>query len=761
MGDFQVIGERVPRLDAREIVTGQAVYTADLRLPGLLVGKILRSPLPHARIREVDASRALALPGVLAVVSGEDTLKRKFGRFGSADEFGLAVDRVRYVGEQVAAVAAVDEETAEEALALVRVDYEELPAVFGPEEAMAEGAPEIHAGVKNNVSYSADFHWGDVEAGFAASDLVREDTFRTPAQIHASLETHSAVARFDGERLTVWSTTQGPYALRKDLALTLGLAEGNIRVVKPRMGGGFGGKREMFASDFCSALLSMRTARPVKIVYTRQEEFIASRQRHPMCITLRTGCRRDGTLLAKDCLVVADGGAYNSRGPGVLQYAGTSLASLYRVPNIRYRAHHVYTNKPVGGAFRGYGSLQLRFADESQLDLLAEDLGIDPLELRLRNAVEEGDVTASGRKVTSCGLKECLETVRKASGWEAKRRERRPGHGIGVACNDYVSALRSLYEYDCSSALVRLNEDGSADLFTGAADIGQGAETALAQIVAEELGLAPGAVHVLAADTAHGAMDLGSYASRVTFVAGNAARRAAQDAKAQLLASLARQWGAAPEGVQLRAGCAMERGGDGSDVRSVALAEAVRLVLNREGVFLVGRGYYDAPSEKVDYRTGRGNPSPAYSYGAQVAEVRVDRRTGRVDVLRVVAAADCGRALNPMALEGQAEGSVVCGMGMTLLEDRLVKDGRTLNPGFLEYKIPTALDAPEIESFLIETVDPEGPFGAKGVSEGYQVPTAPAIVNALYHATGVAFRELPVTPEKMAEALAGRRGDAA
>ncbi|MDR7402940.1 MAG: xanthine dehydrogenase family protein molybdopterin-binding subunit, partial [Armatimonadota bacterium] len=689
MSEWRVIGYPTPRVDALEIVTGRATYTVDVSLPGMLVGKILRSPLPHARIRHVDTSRALALPGVQAVVTGEDTLKRKYGRFASADEYGLAVDKVRYVGEQVAAVAARDEETALEALQRIRVEYEELPAVFDPGEAMREGAPILHEDVPNNVSYTADFHWGDVEAGFAASDYVREDTFSTPAQVHGSLEPHAAVAQYAGGRLTVWSTTQGPYALRKDLAFTLGLPEGRVRVVKPHMGGGFGGKREMFASDFCAALLAMKTGLPVKIVYTRQEEFIASRQRHPMRITLRTGCRRDGTILAKDCLVVADGGAYNSRGPGVLQYAGTSLASLYRVPNVRYRGYHVYTNKPVGGAFRGYGSLQVRFADESQMDMLAEELGIDPIELRLKNAVRPGDVTASGRRITSCGLRECLEKVREASRWTEKRRAPAPGYGIGVACNDYVSALRSIYEYDCSSALVRLNEDGSVDLFSGAADIGQGADTVLAQIVAEELGVAVEDVHVLAGDTQQaGVLDLGSYASRVTFVAGNAARRAAADARQQLFSHLARHWNVPPDRLALRAGRVVT--GPGEE-RSVTLAEAVRLVLNREGVFLLGRGYYDAPSEKVDYRTGYGNSSPSYSFGAQVAEVQVDSRTGRVQVLRVWSAADCGRVLNPLALTGQAEGSVVCGLGMTLLEDRLVEDGRTLNPGFLEYKMPTCL----------------------------------------------------------------------
>lgn len=750
MAEFSVIGKRVPRVDAREIVTGQATYTSDISLPGMLTGKILRSPYPHAKIIKIDISKALKLPGVLSVVTGEDTLGKTYGRFMGADEYGLAMHKVRYVGEQVAAVAAVDEATAEEALSLVEVEYEELPAVFDPLEAMKPGAPIIHVDVPNNISYVADFVWGKVDEGFARSEFVREDTFVTQGQIHASLETHAAVASYSGNMLTVWSTTQGPYALRKDLALTLGLPEGRVRVVKPHVGGGFGGKREMFASDFCASLLAIQTGRPVRIAYSRHEEFISGRQRHPMQITLKTGFRKDGTILAKECTVIADGGAYNSRGPGILQYAGTSLASLYRIQNIKYRAYHVYTNKPVGGAFRGYGSLQLRFADESQMDMIAEELGIDPLELRAKNGVESGDITASGRKITSCGFKECLHQVATASSWHEKRQKKLYGRGIGLACNDYVSALRSIYDYDSSSALVRLNEDSSVDLITGAADIGQGSDTALAQIVAEELGLQVDHVRVLSADTSSGVLDLGSYASRVTFVAGNAAKRAAEDAKFQVLEFMSKEWAVSIDKLCCQGG-RIWVSGDAN--RHTEFAEAVRKVLHKEGKFILGKGYYDAPSEKVDYRTGYGNSSPTYSYGAQVAEVEVDLKTGRVKVLRVTAASDCGRALNPLALEGQAEGSIVCGLGMTLLEDRIYDQGKTLNPTLVEYKIPTPLEAPDILTLLVESVDEEGPFGAKGVSEGFQVPTAPAIINAIYDAIGVRFKELPVTPEQVLAAI--------
>lgn len=754
---FKIIGQRVPRLDAREIVTGEAKYTVDISLPGMLVGKILRSSLPHAKILHIDIEKARSLRGVMAVVTSDDTLKRKYGyRSTSADEYGLAVGKVRYVGEQVAAVAAIDGEIAEEALSLIKVDYEELPPVFDPEEAMKEGAPIIHDEVPNNISYAPYFHWGNVEEGFAKSEYVREDTFNTQAQVHCSMEPHAAVALYSGGQLTVWSTTQGPYALRKELALTLGLEEGRIRVVKPHMGGGFGGKREMFASDFCAALLAIKTGRPVKIVYSRTEEFIASRQRHPMYITIRTGLLKNGRIMAKDGVVIADGGAYNSRGPGILSYAGASLASLYRIPHVRYQGYHVYTNKPVGGAFRGYGSLQVRFADESQMDMIAEDLGIDPIELRLKNVVASGDTTVSGRKITSCGIKECLEQVAEASDWFRKRKAKQPGRGIGVACNDYVTAMRSIYEYDCSSVLIRPNEDGVVDVFTGASDIGQGSDTTIAQIVAEELDLPLEKINVVAADTQTGVMDLGSYASRVTFVAGNAAKRAATDLKQQLMNYLGRHWSLDMDEEKILFQDGKFSISGRQDI-SLTFSEAVRQVLNKEGVFLIGRGYYDAPSEKVDYKTGYGNTSPTYSYGAQVAEVEVDSKTGQVRVLRVIAASDCGRVINPLALEGQAEGAIVCGLGMTLMEQRLTESGKTLNPNFLEYKIPTSLESPEIESYAIETIDPEGPFGAKGVCEGYQVPTAPAIANAIYSAIGIRFKELPITLEKVLRALNSKK----
>jgi len=754
MDEFSVVGKAVPRVDSRDKVTGVAIFTADIELPGMLIGKILRSPLPHAKIRDIDVSGARDCPGVLSVVTGRDTLGQKYGRVSSADEYGLAVDKVRYIGDEVAAVAAVSEEAAEKALELIEVDYEEQEALPDIGAATKEGAPAIHCDVPGNISYVADFGWGDVDAGFEEAEYIREDSFWTQAQIHASLEPHAAVARYNGSELTVWSCTQGPYHFRRDLAKLLGIAEGNIRVIKPTVGGGFGGKREVLSSDFCAALLAIKTRRPVKIVYSRYEEFIASRQRHPMKITLKTGVNNNGTVVAKECTLYADGGAYNSRGPGVIQYAGTSLASLYRIPNIRFKGLHVYTNKPVGGAMRGYGSLQLRFADESQMDIIANDLGLDPINFRLLNAVKEGDETASGRVITSCGFEECLKGVARAIGRVSEADTVSAGCrvGIGIAANDYVSGLRSIEPYDSSTVIIKTNRDGSVDLLSGTAEIGQGSDTMLAQVAAEELGIALENVKVYTGDTRVTPPDLGSYASRVTFVAGNAAVLAARDVKRQLFEELSSMTGISEGTFEVRGG--EVRAGNANGSYRASFAEAVQTVLDDSGQSIVGHASYDASSERVDYETGSGNPAPSYSYGVQAAKVEVDPDMGTVRVLRVIAVTDCGRVLNPICVEGQAQGSIVCGMGMALYEDRLLKGGRTMNASFLDYMVPTALEVPEIMLEFADTIDPEGPFGAKGVSEGFQVPIAPAIANAVYDAIGVRIKELPITPEKIINGLA-------
>ncbi|MDP6483667.1 MAG: molybdopterin-dependent oxidoreductase [Nitrospinota bacterium] len=752
-----VVGKSFPRLDAVAKATGSAAYTADLKLPRMLHGKILRSPLPHARILNVDLEGARRLPGVKAVVCGRDTLGVKYGilstRPHTLDEEGLAVEKVRYVGDEVAAVAAVDKETAQRAVDLIRVDYEEIPAVFDPFEAMKEGAPRIHD-VDRNVGMEVNWAVGDVEAGFAQSDHVREDTFTTQAQAHATIETHAALASYEPSgKLTLWSTTQSPYVLTKNLARTLGLREGDVRVIKPHLGGGFGAKHQMLSLDFTAAFLSMRTGRPVKIVYGRDEEFCTTLQRHPMNLTLKTGVKRDGALVAKACVNVADSGAYNSHGVLIIGRAGAQLSLVYRVPNFRYQGYLVYTNQPMGGAFRGFGNLQARFADESQMDLLAADLGIDPVEIRLRNARKPDEVTPHGWKVTSCGLSECIREAADRIGWEEKRGKLPLGRGVGLGTGAYYSGSR--YVHDTSGAYVRLREDGSISLITGAPDIGQGSDTALAQIAAEEIGVRLEDVHVTSADSELAPVDEGAFASRVTFVAGNAVKLAAADARRQLVEKAADLLEVHPEDLRVRDG---EVHVAGNPELGMTVAEAVTAIMKADGGGnILGRGNYVPDVEKLHPETGAGNISGAYSFGAQAAEVEVNPRTGRVNVLRMTAAIDCGRPLNPMAVEGQMEGSIAMGLGWALSEDFVRVEGRTLNASFLDYHIPRVENVPPMDVIIVETEDPLGPFGAKGMSEGSMLPTAPAVVNAVEDAIGVRITDLPATPEKILRALEAQR----
>lgn len=750
MAELAVIGKRVPRIDGPLLARGRARFTGDLTVPGMLYGKIARSPYPHARITGIDVSKALKLPGVKAILTGQDVPRRKYGFF--PDEYPLALDKVRFVGDEVAAVAATCEDIAAEAIEMISVRYEVLPAVFDPQEAMQPGAPQLHEGVQNNVSSSPAFHWGNIELGFAEADYVREDTFSTAAQLHSAMEPHGALASYDPDtgELTVWSSTQGAYLLSKNLAQALGMPVGKIRVIKPYVGGGLGGKWDMCKADVCASLLSMKTCRPVKLVYGREEVVMATRQRHPMIIRIKTGVKRDGTIVAKDCTLVADGGAYNSLGPYVIVTTGTKLAMLYRIPHIRYQGYRILTNNPVAGPFRGFGQIQLRFADESQLDIIARDLGIDPVELRLRNAVVPNYTTANKRVITSCGFRETIQRAAELIHWQEKPGKGKP-RGKGLGCNDYVSGSRLPFQPDSSNAFVRISEDGSITVLTGAADIGQGSDTTLAMLAAEEMGVPLEDVKIVAADTKTTPADMGTFASRVSFVAGKAVMAAAADAKRQLFETVADRLEAHPRDLDIRDRRIFVKG---SPEKGIGLAEGVRISIQAgKGIDVLGKGYYSPVTTMSDMKTAEGNPSPAYSFGTQAFEIEVDPETGQIDVLNVSAAYDCGRALNPLSLEGQVEGSVVCGLGEALCEERVSKAGQTLNASFITYAVPTALEAPAVRTEFIEAIDPEGPFGAKGMSEGAQVPPPAAISNALFHAIGAHVTDLPLTPEKVLDAL--------
>ena len=756
--ELNVVGTRVPMLDAAEKVKGTAQFTDDLVLSGMLHGKVLRSPLPHAKILNIDTSRAEKLPGVKGVVTGRDIPDRMYGIVPMAkDEHALAREKVRYIGDDVAAVCAIDPEIAEEALELITVDYEELPAVFDPLEAAKEGAPLIHEGVKNNTSFFIKKEFGDVEKAFAECDDIFEHSFYSQAVNHAPLEPHAALAQFDplNGHLTVWSSTQIPYFLRRNLANTLQLAESKVRIIKPKVGGGFGQKIDLFAKDFCAAWFAIHLGKPVKFVYEREEIFISTRQRHPMYITVKTGVKKDGTILAQKFQAVADGGAYNSTAPTMIALSCFFLMIPYRVPNLIYEGSHVYTNKPVGGAMRGHGIPQARFAVERQLDIIADRIGVDPAEIRIKNSIHAGAPHPAGFIINTCGFSESVRKAADAIGWQEKRGKLPPGQGVGLAGASFPSGVSNM-SHISSGAVVQLGRDGAVNVLTGAADIGQGAETVIAQIVAEELGVLIEDIRVTAADTGITPLDPGTFGSGVTVRAGNAARLAAISAKQKLLQFVA-------EKLEANAADLVAKGRrifvKGSPDKGLTLAEALKGYQYADlPMPIVGRGSWMAPaSEPTTLFKEDGNFAPNYSFMTQAAEVEVDLHTGRVKLLKMVTAHDCGRPINPMLVEGQLEGSVVGGMGQALYEDVIVEKGQVMNPSFLDYGFLTFLEMPEIEAIEVKTDDPIGPFGAKEAGEGTQLSPAPAIVNAVYDAIGIDFMELPLTPEKILAALKEKR----
>lgn len=759
MDEYSLIGKRLPRIDAREKATGRALYTDDISMHGMLCGMILRSPLPHAMLRRIDTRKALKLPGVKAVVTGEDTLKVKYGVISRSpkymDEYPLAVDKVRFIGEEVAAVAAVDPDVALEALDLLRVEYEELPAVFTPEEAMRPGAPQIHGHAPGNMSREFHIHEGDVEQGFSESDLVREDTFTTQSAIHAYMEPRAALASWDlSGRLTVYTSTQTPYYVQQHLGLTLGMNPDHIHVIKPFVGGGFGGKSDgLSAVEFCAALLSKQAGRPVKLVSSRNEEFTAARRKHPAKITMKTGVKKDGTIMARQSTAVLDGGAYCSLGPLTTVLMGTFQTLPFMFKHFKYDGYRIYTNKPPCGAMRGHGGPQVHFAQDVQLDMIAEALGLDPLEMAIKNGLKTGDRSAAGFNIVSSGFRECLETVSATTGWREKRQKRKKGpekaYGIGLGCGGFPSGAGFYFNETTSahsSVIIRAGESGGVSVLTGASDIGQGSDSVITQIVAEVLGLHPEDIHLTSADTQMTPPDMGTYSSRVTVAAGNAALNAANAAREEIFRVVAEQLEANPKDLVAKD---REIFVQGSPDVSVSFSDAINLYQSKnKGAPLVAKGSYNSPDRM----------SPTYSFGAYVGEVEVDLRTGEVSVLRMTVAHDCGRPLNPMSVEGQIEGCISMGMGYALSEQLQFVGGQTLNPSFLDYAIPTANQMPQIDITHVITDDPRGPFGAKETGEGSLDPTTPAIANAIYNATGIRIKDLPITPEKILERLKRKRG---
>ena len=758
MSQYSVIGKRLPRVDARVKVTGQAKYAADLELPDALWGKLLRSPYPHARILNVDTTRAERLPGVKAVVTAKDFGNFRWGFLPTArDEAPLAVDRVRYLAEAVAAVAATDEDLAEEATHLIKVDYEELPAIFDPFEAMKEGAPQIHDYVRNNIGVEHHWNFGDVEEGFAESYIVREDRFKTGRVTHGYVEPPAVLAYYDpGGHITVWASKQSPYFVYRHLAGCFDLPLNKVRIIQPFIGGGFGGtKNDSLSCDFCAVLLSKKTGRPVKFVYSQEEELTTSRRRHPVTIDIKTGVKRDGTRLAVQTGVVADGGAYMASGPLTMYLTGVMMTLPYKLPNFKHDVYRVFTNAPISAAMRGHGVSHTRFAAEVQLDMIAEELGIDPVEIRLRNAIEAPHETANKIIVKSCGLREAIKKVADTKLWvekgSRKKREGNISRGVGFSAASYLSGARLMGHRACA-AILRVCEDGTVNLLTGATDPGTGSDTALCQIAAEELGITLEDIEIRRVDTAVTPVDPGTYGSRVTVLAGDATRKAAADAKRQLLAFAAKAWQVNPEDIEIRDKRAFVKT---EPQKNMSFSRLVRAVCySGSGEVIIGKGYSSfSDKSPLNFDTGEGNPGTSYSFIAQAAEVEVDTETGQTRCTNTLMADDCGTRINPIGAEGQVEGGAIMGLGQVLYEDFKMDKGRTLNPTFVDYKMPLSTDVPDIKLIEVTTSDPDSPFGAKEASESSITSTPPAVVSAIHDATGVWFKELPVTPEIIFKAL--------
>ncbi len=753
---FQVVGRPNRKVDGLAKATGAAVYADDIVLPGMLHAKTLRSPHAHALIKRIDASKALALPGVHAVITGAD-MPIKYGVIPwTPDENALAVDKVRFIGDEVAAVAAVDEDTANAAMKLIEVEYELLHAYFDPHESLVRHDPPIHPGKKGengNISKHVDLAFGDVDAAAKDADLVVEDDYSFHGTTHTPIEPHCAIGQWSADGvLTVWSSTQITHYVHRALARVLELAPAKIRVIQPCLGGAFGGKSDPFSLEFCVAKLAMITRRPVKMLWTREEVFYAHRGRHPMEMHYRTSLKKDGRVTGVDAKILIDGGSYSSFGLVTAYYAGQLLTGPYDFPSYRFDSTRVFTNKPPCGPKRGHGSVQPRFAFEVQLDQAAEKLGLDPIEIRRKNFQGANTLTVNGQRITSNGFATCLDEVERASAWRDRRGKLPFGRGLGVAGSMYISGTNyPVYPNKMPQAGVQLKVDrsGLVTVFTGGNDIGQGSNSVVAYIVAEELGIPVDNVRVVAADTDLCPVDLGAYSSRVTFMVGNATIDAARKLRAQIVTAVAKSWQVEERRVRLIAGAVI----DVEDVtKSLTSVEAFHLAEEMYDT-LGSTGAYNTPTLGGDYRGGTIGASPAYSFTAHVVELSVDVETGRITIHNVWIAHDCGRALNPMLVAGQMEGSAYMGAAEALMEvQELNRFGLHAGPSLLDYRIPTAVDTPELRALIVESLDPEGPYGAKEAGEGPLHPVLPAISNAVFDAIGIRLKHLPFTPARVLKA---------
>ncbi len=761
--DLNIIGKPFRKVDARAKCVGQTKFADDIVLPRMLFCKMLRSHLPHALIKSIDVSKALALPGVFAVVTGKD-FPIPYGILPvSQDEHALCIDKVRFIGDPVAAVAAIDEDVAFDAMNLIEVEYEPLDTVSSIDEAVLMDEPRIHDyGDHGNVHKKVSLEFGNVEDGFAEADLVREDVFFYEGNTHLPLEQHAAVAHFDSDgKITLWSSTQTPHYVHRALAKVLGLPASHIRVIATPNGGGFGGKSDPFNHEVVVCKLSMLTGRPVKVTLTREEVFYCHRGRHPVLMKVKTGVKNDGAITAMHFQSFLDGGAYGSYGVASTFYTGALQTVTYDVPRYKFQGLRAFTNKAPCGPKRGHGTPQPRYALEVHLDKIAEQLGLDPVEIRRNHLVAPNTVTANYLRIGSMGLGTCIDKVAEGSrwkerfSWDQNNRKLPFGKGIGIACSSYIcGAGLPIYWNNMpqSGVQLRLDRQGGVCVMCGSTDIGQGSDSILAYIVAEILGIDPFDIRVVTADTDLTPVDLGSYSSRVTLMTGNAAIQAAERARELLVMAVAEKLGIPIENLSLAERRVFDV--ENPDV-GVSFAEAVVLAESKFGT--IGTvGSYTPPRSPGKFKGSGVGPSPAYSYSAAVAEVDVNPDTGIVVVERVWIAHDIGRSINPMLVMGQVEGSVYMGLGEILMEEMAYRENRNVVhkfPSLLEYKSPTTMEMCDVKTYLVEDPDPNGPYGAKEVGQGPLLPVPPAVANAVYNAVGVRIDEVPITPEKVLRAL--------
>jgi CO/xanthine dehydrogenase Mo-binding subunit len=754
---LKIVGRDFARVDGRDKATGRALYTVDVELPGMVFGKILRSPFPHAKLLKIDAKRAEKLPGVVAVITRDDLHSLNY-YYGAAykDQPIVAVDTVRYVGDPVAGVAAMDAATAEEALELIEVEYEELPAVDNLKAALAPGAPLIHESASEggelhgyhyqapakfkgtNVCYQFSYARGNVAEGFKKSARVFENTFTFPRVQHFSMEPHAIVAHVENDRITLWASSQDPFTLREHIAEIFRVPLARVRVIVPYVGGGYGGKLSVKTEPLAAAL-SWKAHRPVKIVLSIEESF-KTVTRHAARFRIKTGVTRDGRLLARECEIYMDTGAYADAGPRVTQKAGYRALGPYRIPHVKSDAYTVYTNTAPAGAFRGFGTLQVTWAYESQMDMIAEKLGIDALEFRLKNLLKKGELYTSGDTPVDCDLKEGLLRAAREIGWKRKGGRGNTGKGLSCCMKDGGGT------YKFAAASAKMISDGSVVLLTGTVELGQGARTALSQVVAEEVGLPLDRVVVAQLDTDVTPYDPGTNASSSMVVMGLCVQRAARDLKRQLLQAAAKMLNDRAANLVLKDGHVHNRKG-----RNVPYSAVIAKYFGANAGEINGKGsYQDVKSSKA----ALGSPTTFWEIGWGGAEVEVDRDTGEIKILKYVSVADVGRAIHPVQCEGQDEGAVMFAVGHTLREEMIYKDGQLLNPNLIDYRVPNFLDVPaKFQTVLLENQNGPGPFGSKGMGEGGLLPVAPAVGNALYNAVGVRLYDLPLTPERVWRAM--------